>query len=182
MSQNTTRICDLPENIKMTIQDKESNMVHQPSRPETLPQSQIDMLSNAPTHRLPSRDIPMNESEYNDPSARPNYIPPMNENRGDYLREYENASREYFANKETVKAREYTLDYMLTEFQLPILIGILFLVFQLPIVDSFFAKYFSFLATHYSDGNISFNGILFKSLLFSGVFYSIHKTIDYLSF
>ena len=109
-------------------------------------------------------------------------IPLWRSKSGDYLREYENASREYFANKETVKAREYTLDYMLTEFQLPILIAILFLVFQLPIVDSFFAKYFSFLATHYSDGNISFYGIVFKSMLFGGVFYSIHKTIDYLSF
>ena len=83
--------------------------------------------------------------------------------------------------REVEKQRESKIDYLFSEMQLPLLIGILFFIFQMPIAESFFMRNFSFMSIHYDDGNINIYGIVLKSLLFGSVFYGIHKTIDYLT-
>ena len=50
----------------------------------------------------------------------------------------------------------------------------------MPIVNSFFYKNLYFLSIYYTDGNINFNGILLKSLLFGLVFYSLNSSIQYI--
>jgi hypothetical protein len=67
------------------------------------------------------------------------------------------------------------------ELQTPILIGVLYFFFQLPLVNTLIFKRFSFLTLYNSDGNINFYGIFVKSLFFGSIFYSIHKTIGFLS-
>lgn len=209
MSQNTTtRISDLPENIKMQkgVEMDGANTTYAPMnvhpnpygnaiQPDMIPppvgvqqprkpvmdEYQKQMLQNTPQQTLPSRDIPMDPSLYqNDEAVQPNYIPPPRDAH-DYLRDYEEASRQHFVEREVEKKRESTVDMIFSELQLPVFIGVLYFIFQMPMVNSFFIKYFSFLSTHYEDGNINLYGMVWKSVLFGGVFYGFHNTIDYLS-
>ena len=182
MSHNITQISDLPENIKMQSNEvqetpfRDAN-IHYPPKSMYEPQNMVQ----PPSQQIPSRDIPMNKTIYQDPSAQPNYIPTPPDNTRDYLRDYEEASRQHFAKREVVKERESKVDLFFNEIQLPLLIGILFFIFQMPMVDSFFMRNFSFLSIYHDDGNINFYGIIVKSIIFGSIFYSIHKSIEYLT-
>jgi len=204
---NTTRISDLPENVKMQLNDQDNNTsyslmnVHpnpygndlQPNNIPLPQDSQTQKNTNVPylteeqmqminstEQRFPSRDIPMDETIYQDISTTPNYIP-QPKYKEDYISEYERASREHFANQAKEKHIESTMDIIFSEIQMPIFIGTLFFIFHMPLMNSFFSKYFYFLSIHHSDGHLNFSGILVKTLLFCSIFYSLNKTINYLS-
>ena len=206
MSASTTRISDLPENIKMqTSMDGqntpysamnihpnpygnslEPNVIPLPQESDKqsiapqLTQEQMQMI-NQQQQSFPSRDIPMDETIYqNDPSIKPNYIPEV-DNKHDYIEEYGNFSKEHFANYEKEKHREDVVDMIFSELQLPLFVGTLFFIFQMPLMNSFFSKYFSFLSIYHSDGHLNLYGMIFKSVLFTSVFFSLNKTISYLS-
>jgi hypothetical protein len=72
-------------------------------------------------------------------------------------------------------------DEFLTELQTPILICILFFIFQLPIINTIIFKKFSFLSLHNEDGNFNFYGLLFKSMMFGSLFYSVQKITQFIS-
>jgi hypothetical protein len=72
------------------------------------------------------------------------------------------------------------LDNILTEFQIPIFVGILFFFFQLPIINKMIFKKFSFLSLHDADGNFNIYGLLLKSILFGGIYYSVFKAINFM--
>jgi hypothetical protein len=89
--------------------------------------------------QLSSRDIPMTTSNLtHDVNIQPNYIPPPQSNN-DYVKNYEQASdiiNEYNDNIE----RNDTLDDMYNEIQVPLLLAVLYFLFQLP----FFRKFLLF--------------------------------------
>ena len=193
---NTTRISDLPENIKMTTNETVQNTSYSPmnmhpnpygnsNNPNVmpLPQDQVNNNNYLPpneTHTLPSRDIPIDTNVYQqDEQIQPNYIPKQKLNN-DFIREYEIKSKEHFEDYNKQKHRESLVDIVFTELQLPIFIATLYFIFNMPIVNSFFYKNLSFLSIYYTDGNINFNGILLKSLLFGLVFYSLNSSIQYI--
>lgn len=193
MSNSTTRISDLPENIKMTTSEPTAtNPSYAPmnihpnpygnnAQPEMMQHPEPKNTYMPPQQSLPSRDIPMDESMFqNDPSIQANYIPPPNTSH-DYLREYEQLSNNHFTRKEIEKSRENTVDDLFTELQLPIFIATLFFIFQLPLMNKFLTKYLSFLSLYYSDGNINLYGMIIKSMLFGSVFYGLNKTINFLT-
>lgn len=203
---NTTRIADLPENIKMKIDDvpntnyAQMNVHPNPygnsSQPSVMPPPQDAQfpknnltaqltpeqmaMINHNQQTLPSRDIPMDQTIYqNDEAIQQNYIPPSDTN--DFIGEYEARSREHFENYEKEKHRQTVVDNIFDEMQLPIFISTLFFIFQMPIMNTFFSKYFSFLSIQYSDGNPNLYGLLLKSAVFGSVFFSLNKTINYLT-
>lgn len=122
--------------------------------------------------QLPSRDIPMTTSNLtHDVNIQPNYIPPPQSNT-DYVKNYEEASdiiNDYNDNIE----RNDTLDEMYNEIQVPLLLAVLYFLFQLP----FFRKFlFSYLPVLFSnDGNLNLNGFIFMSALFGIFYYLINK-------
>ena len=122
--------------------------------------------------QLPSRDIPMTTSNLtHDVNIQPNYIPPPQSNN-DYVKNYEQAGdiiNEYNDNIE----RNDTLDEMYNEIQVPLLLAVLYFLFQLP----FFRKFlFSYLPVLFSnDGNLNLNGYIFMSSLFGIFYYLINK-------
>ena len=73
------------------------------------------------------------------------------------------------------------MDSIFSEIQLPVFVGTLFFIFNLPIFNNFIMKYFSFLDLYYDDGNINLLGIIIKSSMFGLIFFSLNKTIDYLT-
>lgn len=141
---------------------------------------QKQMLENIPQMRLPSRDIPMNQSAYQqDEEIQPNYIPKP-KLTGDYVREYEEATEKSIKKQEKKRAQNEKIDDIFTDFQLPILIAILFMVFQLPIINNILFNYVKFLPLFGSDGNINFYGIMIKSILFGIVIFIIQKMTGFL--
>jgi hypothetical protein len=132
-------------------------------------------------HRLPSRDIPMDSLAYQqDQEIRPNYIPKP-KLTSDYIRDYEEASEERLRKHEEKKHREKAVDSIFTNIQTPILIAIVYFLFQLPIVTTLLYKYFSFLAIYNADGNLNLSGLVLKSVIFGFLFFSLQSISDYVS-
>lgn len=138
-------------------------------------------LQNMQQMRLPSRDIPTDTTNYlQDEQVQPNYIPRPNVS-SDYIRDYEQTTDKHIREHEQKKYRESRIDEILTELQTPILICILFFCFQLPIINTIIFKKFSFLSLYNEDGNFNFYGLLFKSMLFGSLYYSIQKITNFIS-
>ena len=124
--------------------------------------------------QLPSRDIPMVTSGHStDPHIQPNYVPsPPPAQNMDYIRNYEQTSdmiNDY--NKNTQK--QNSLDDMYNEIQTPLLLAVLYFLFQLPFFRKFLFSYFPILFSN--DGNLNINGFLFTSVLFGLLFYLLNK-------
>lgn len=141
----------------------------------------LEYLKSLPPSKLPSRDIPMDQTAYlNDEEIQPNFIPKPKVT-SDYVGSYETITSEKLRANENHKKKVSFIDDFLSELQTPILIGVLFFFFQLPLVNTLIFKRFSFLTLYNSDGNINFYGIFVKSLFFGSIFYGIHKTIGFLT-
>jgi hypothetical protein len=122
--------------------------------------------------QLPSRDISMSTIGIsNDPHVQPNYVPPPQDNT-DYIRNYEQTSdmiNDY--NKNTQDNN--SLDDMYNEIQVPLLLAVMYFLFQLPFFRKMLFGYFPVLFS--SDGNMNINGFLFTSALFGLLYYMINK-------
>ena len=126
--------------------------------------------------QLPSRDIPTTtEHIAHDQEIQPNFIPPVEKEMEDYLESQED--EEDIINQYNEKvSKASTMDNMYNEFQTPILLAILFFLFQLP----FFKKYlFLYLpALFMNDGNYNLYGYLFISVFFAFIYYSLSKSLS----
>lgn len=137
-------------------------------------------LSSPPRIRLPSRDLPINEDEYlHDPEITANYIPKVRF-KDDYVKDYEEITTEKILQRERKKQHESTVDRILNDLQVPLLITMLYFLFQMPAVNTLFFKRFAFLSIYNSDGNINFFGITLKSMIFGFLFYLLQKTVNVL--
>lgn len=143
-------------------------------------QEQQMMLNNLKPQRLPSRDIPMDTTTYQqDEQIMPTYIPkPKHDN--DYVRDYETISERKIEEHEKKRNRAISIDNLIDELQIPICIGILFLIFNLSFANTLIIKYFAFMGIVTSEGNLNFNGSVLKSVLFGSAFYVLTKSINYL--
>jgi hypothetical protein len=142
---------------------------------------QYNMQQNEPQYRLPSRDIPVDTTQYlQDEQVQPNYIP-MHKLTSDYIKDYEDENDIPIKEYRQKKHRESMVDTLLTELQTPILIAILFFIFQMPIINTLMYKNLAFLPIYNSDGNANFYGLFLKSILFGGLYYGFSKFTNYIS-
>lgn len=185
---DATNILDLPtdpvgggnvsNNINITAQEPKVN-VHQSPLGMSLDETTISQIVNglqqatlAGVTQLPSRDIPMNTSGIsNDPQVIPNYVPPSPSNHTDYIRNYQQPSD----NKN--QQFNHSLDDMYNEIQTPLLIAVLYFLFQLPFFKKFLFTYLPLLFSN--DGNYNLNGFLFTSVTFGILFHFLIKTTSY---
>lgn len=126
---------------------------------------------------LPSSHIPMDTNQISsDPQTRPNYIPQSS--TVDYIGNA-TSNDDLITHHNRRQNKQDSLDVMYDELQVPILIGIIYFMFQLP----FFRKHlFSFLPSLFNkDGNPKLSGYAFNSLLFAILFYIIKKILNYLT-
>jgi len=129
--------------------------------------------------RLPQRDIPMNTTDHiQDEQIQPNYIPPPPKLTTDYIQEYQVSQDRQIREYEEKKMREKVREHWLDQLQWPILIGLIYFVFQLPIVNTIIFKRLSFLSIYRDDGNFNLIGLTLKSLIFAGVYMIIKKCIE----
>lgn len=138
-------------------------------------------LRNMAPVRLPSRDIMIDTAQYQqDEEIQPNYIPKPKLTR-DYVRDYEEAAEKSAKKHEKAKRQAEQIEDAMTDFQLPILVAVLFFMFQIPVVHSIMYRNMSFLPFFHSDGNLNFYGILFKSVMFGSAFWSLQRVIHMIS-
>lgn len=128
--------------------------------------------------QLHSRDIPMNPSSIsNDAQVQPNYIPPTS-NHIDYTEDHEETADMIEKYNQNMN-KSNSLDEMYNELQIPILLAVLYFLFQLPFLKKILYKQIPSLFS--SDGNLNFNGLVFKSVLFAFTYYSLDKFVDIFS-
>ncbi len=199
MSGDSTSIMDLPtdpvgggnitlnasENVvqkqmQMPQQQMPQQMPNQGQTPNfSLDQTTISQIvsglqqaATAGATQLPSRDIPMNTSGHsNDAQIQPNYVP-MHERQADYIKDYDQTSDMIESYNRNVN-RSNSLDEMYNEIQTPVLLAVLYFLFQLPFFRRFLFSYFPVLFSN--DGNFNINGFLFSSALFGMIFYFLNK-------
>jgi hypothetical protein len=182
---DSTSIMDLPtdpvgggnisNNISLKASESQATM--------NLDQSTINQIVNSLQQAsasgstlLPSRDIPMNTNNIStDAQIQPNYVPTYERNV-DYIRNYEQTNDIIDDYNRNAK-RSDSLDEMYSELQAPILLAVLYFLFQLPIFRRYLFNYFPILFSN--DGNLNINGFVFNSVLFGLLFYLINKMTMY---
>ena len=189
---DSTSILDLPTdpvgggsvsgNITLTAQEPQSVQIPlQQVNSLSLDQSTINQIVNglqqatlAGATQLPSRDIPMTTSALSsDPQVMPNYVPPPVQ---DYIKNYEQPT-DMVSNYNKGKQMTTNLDDIYNEIQTPLLLAVLYFLFQLPFFKRVLYKYIPFLFSN--DGNYNLNGYLFTSVLFGIIFNVLLKTSSY---
>jgi hypothetical protein len=194
---NTTSINDLPTdpsgggsvggNISLVINEPSKNtVIYPPSQVGqqnsqlTLDQSTISQIVNglqqaslAGATSLPSRDIPLQTEQLtNDSQIQPNYIPQPPKGERDYINDmnYDNINDYYITEK-----NQNSLDSLYDELQAPLLLAVMYFLFQLPFFKKTIFKYLPFFCN--TDGNYNLNGLIFTCGLFGFIYYSLSKTV-----
>lgn len=138
-------------------------------------------VENLPQQSLPSRDIPMDTSEYlHDESIRPNHIPSV-KLTSDYIRDYERANEEELKLHRQKQYRQDSTQTAIGELQVPILVAVLYFIFQVPIINTLMRKYLSFANLYNEDGNFNMVGLVAKSIMFGSLFYAIQTVANKIS-
>ena len=183
LMENSTNIHDLPTgNVTLSINEKPVNnnestpQINSNSLDQNTINQIISSLQQAGTNgatQLQSRDIPQNtENIINDPQVQVNYIPTTTNN--DYITENEETD-DIIQNYTRSKNMNNSLDNLYDEIQLPLLISILYFLFQLPIFKKYMFQYLPVLCLN--DGNVNLYGYLFNSILFGFIYVMLSKTI-----
>jgi hypothetical protein len=140
--------------------------------------SGLQQASAAGLTVLPSRDIPQTQSHLTqDQHMQPNYVPQEQHNT-DYITEHQ--TNEDIIRKYNNKEQQATnLDDFYNTIQTPVLIAILYFLFQLPVVRK---NVFKFLPSLFSkDGNPNLSGYVVNSAIFAVLYFSLTKGIRYFS-
>ena len=202
-SQETTNIDDLPSNnsnstnsapVQNVFNESNTENVKIPNYGEQLNSekevapalqnidyttklsSSLREINNGNPLQLPSRDIPQNvSSKNNDVNIQANYIPP---NNNDYISNHVTPNEIIYQNRLREDANNKT-DEFYEIIQMPLLVGMLFFIFQLPVIRK---NLFIYLPTLFNnDGNPNLSGYIFNSVIFSLLYFSVTYILKYIS-
>jgi hypothetical protein len=179
--ENSTNINDLPQESQNNRDQGNISLSVKEQSPSTqLDQNTINQIisslqkAGSGSTQLPSRDIPQNTNGLTiDEQVQPSYIPSSEKN--DYINEHEENDdivKNYTNKQNTSKS----LDSLYDEIQIPLLIAILYFLFQLPIFKKIVFQYLPILCS--SDGNANIYGYLFNSTLFATIYYLLITAIS----
>ena len=140
--------------------------------------NQIQKAAANGTTGLPSRDIPIDPVNVaNDNQTKPNYIPPP-QIQEDYIRNNETPQHLIDENAKMVKNMN-NYDVLFQELQLPIIIALLYFLFQLPAVKKYSKGLLPFLFK--DDGNPNIYGYMANSVMFASMVYVLLKAVSKLA-
>lgn len=144
--------------------------------------------------RLRSSDIPMDSLPLAaDPSVQQHHIPhhpafkgqtphhnqsPYQQHEEDYpnyIQEDDTMDDIILRNKKQT-AYNSQVEMWIDELQIPLMVAILFFMFQLPIVKKLLNEYLPFL--FYLDGNMNVNGYIIVSVIFGVLYYVLCKILN----
>ena len=126
---------------------------------------------------LQSRDIPMMTDQImHDDTARPNFVPSPPAEKANYIQDEE--TMETLINQKKNQHKN-NMDNFYDEIQTPLLIMIMYFIFQLPTFKHSMIKNFPLF--FFKNKEYNFKGMIFNTILFGGFYYLIMKSIKYLS-
>jgi len=124
---------------------------------------------------LPSRDIPHNVLKMqHDEHVKPNFVPKPEE---DYIGSLADKDKE-IEEKRRRQNQNDNLEYVFEQIQQPLLISIVYFIFQLPIIKN--NMFILLPKLFHKDGNHNVYGYLFNSILFALSYYGLSKGINLL--
>ena len=125
---------------------------------------------------LPSRDIPQQTLPLqNDPQIQADYIPDSKNN--DYIGNILDKEKIILEQRQRQNHSD-NLDYIYEQLKLPILVGILYFLFQLPIIRK---NLLTFLPNLFNkDGMPKLSGYIFNSVIFAIIYLLLVKLLNYL--
>jgi hypothetical protein len=97
------------------------------------------------------------------------------------MKQYEEATEKKIREHVQKKEKQSRLDYLIEQGQIPLLVAVLYYIFQMPIISRIVFAQFAFLGIHSTDGNLNTYGVLLKSSLFGLLFYVLTQSIHFLS-
>ncbi len=172
-------------NAQQLTQQREmdDNKIAQQNQPPPNPQdfmkrveTDVEAVKQTGQLKLPERDIPRENTHLTqDAAVKPNFVP---EAPDDYIKKYQTNEvvQEVRAKKEK---REKQYDFLYDELQGPIIISLLYFLFQLPVVNKTLIKNIPKLFKN--DGNLNTQGYLFSSILFGSCYFLFTKAIDHVA-
>ena len=126
--------------------------------------------------QLPSRDIPQSQTHLTqDAELKPNYIPDSNT---DYIENSYNHNQIVDEHKRK-EVNNNNLDSLYDDIHIPIILAVIYFVFQLPIIKKNTLIYIPSLFS--KDGNYNFVGYVITSMAFASTYYFIIKSLEYLT-
>jgi hypothetical protein len=138
--------------------------------------SGIQQASASGAMSLPSRDVPQNTVHFSDEEVKPNFVP-QTEQQSDYIQNTD-TEQDILSRRMNNQNSKDSLEILYDEFQIPIIIGLLYFIFQLPVVRG---KFLSMLPSLYNgDGNPNLTGYILNSLFFGVSYYVISKSLHHL--
>lgn len=190
-SIGTTGIDALPtagnggENVQLTTKELSENTVVENAAEKLQEQRELDqnefvkgLQAAAATGAtsLPSRDIPIDKTNIvQDKQTKPNFVP---EGPSDYITEHQ-TSAEIIKQNAKMQQQQDQFDAIYTEISLPLLIAVLYFMYQLPAVRKLFLS--TLPMCYGKSGDINLSGRLVNSLLFGGIIYGSSKLVQQLS-
>ena len=181
----STKLSELPigNNISMNISEgsPENTVVHAPTQaPIAVPQQQSYAISNDMVNEivdgvrsskgatmLPSRDIPMQTTQLtNDQHMQPSYLP--EDHASDYIKQYDDFTT-LAQQQQHIADKDARMESLYESLQLPLLVGVLFFLFQLPFVRK--QLFLRVPSLFLGDGQPKITGFLTLTLLFVGATY-----------
>jgi hypothetical protein len=177
----TTNILELPTENEKTLFTEPTQQQGVALDENTISQivSGLQRASVNGATLLPSRDIPTTTANLStDAQVQPNYIPPPPPQQNDYIKnqeETDDITNHYNKRMES----NNSLDEMYNELQTPLLLMVLYFLFQLRFYRKFLFSFFPILFS--KDGNININGLFFNSILFGFAYYVLNKSTELFS-
>ena len=141
--------------------------------------SGLQMASATGATQLPSKDIPRNtETLTQDAQVQPNYVPPPPPQNMNYINEHETAE-EIIQEYTSRESSQNKMDEFYDEIQTPLMLVVLYFIFQLPAVRKTLGRYLPMM--FHADGNFNINGYIMTSILFGLLYYIISKCMSQIS-
>jgi hypothetical protein len=130
---------------------------------------------------IPTRDIPMNPNSFtHDDQARPNYVPHpksvhFSNDGDDYIKDHTSMESIVRANARQSNQLD-TLEAIYYDIQMPVLVGVMYFIFQMPIFRAQLLHFFPSLFGE--DGNFKMIGLTATSAMFAGILFVIMKLLN----
>ena len=188
--KDNSNIVQPQQNYKASSEPMQQQQIQQ--RPVKQPQQNLAELSKDSINKiiqglqdasqsgstnLPSRDIPMmTEQIMHDNSARPNFVPSPAAEKSNYIQDEETMETLINQKKNQYKNK---MDNFYDEIQTPLLIMLMYFIFQLPTFKNSMLRNFPLFFFKNKEYNLK--GMVFNTILFGGFYYLIMKSIKYLS-
>jgi|SaaInlV_150m_DNA_3_1039698.scaffolds.fasta_scaffold09556_2 hypothetical protein len=190
---STTNISELPNqhsqnNVVMNVKEHQQPVQQQAFAPipnnqapqnTMVPQQQMapSMVPQQNTN-LQNRDIPQTTEQFNSQDQiRPNYIPEQDE-MDDYIGDEDTLHSMMQQNRQHENKRD-RMDMLYDELQGPIMVMVLFFLFQMPFVKKLLLKQVPTLFS--TDGNYTLTGYVATTVMFGATYFGFNKAINYMT-